>query len=109
MKKELVMKYLVPTLCLILGLLCGCNSEEGPPSPQEEPKEPSTAPAADESASEGGDVTAKEVGREVDEATEALEQYTSQKAEEALGQAQTTLDGMKQNKRLSLAIGRSPW
>jgi ABC-type transporter Mla subunit MlaD len=90
------MKYFVPPMCLILSMLLGCTTEEMPQAPQEEPREQSTAPAEDASASEGSDVTAKDVRRKVDEATEALEQYSAQKTQEAFDGAKTNLKEMKQ-------------
>ena len=90
------MKYLVLSMCLILGMLFGCNTQEMPQTPQEEPGGQSTAPAEDDAASEGSDVTAKDVRREVDEATETLEEYSAQKTQEALEGAQASLQEMKQ-------------
>lgn len=90
------MKYLIPPMCLILGMLFGCNTEEMPQTPPAEPEEQSTSPANDTSASESSDVTAKDVRREVDEATEALEQYSAQKTQEAFDGAKTSLEEMKQ-------------
>ena len=81
------------TWCLLIGFLAACTPEQTPSSPKAGPEGKSTTDGDGGAGDEG--VTAGEVRKELDEAADAVEEYSTRKTEEALREARNNLDEVR--------------